>query len=128
MAAPKPLEVIAGALNGTDGVPQVYVDAAPQGTNPPYGVIKRVDPRLERYFGGAFQRIDFQIGLHEMDYSADVADRLWADQQAIEGALELQSITGLTDSLCWRLAPPRTNTDNDSFSIVQTFTVRFRET
>lgn len=123
-----PIEHIAMALSAAAGVPQVYTDIAPQGSNPPYAVLTVVDPRLERYFGGAFQALDFQVGIYEVDYSADVATRMETYRQAVEDALELQAIDGLTDSLCWRLAPHRTNTDNDSFSVLQTYRLRFRET
>lgn len=127
MADSQPMEAIAAVLNATSGVPQTYVDAARQGANPPYVVLKRIDPRLRRYFGGAFQDIDFQIGIYEVDYSDDVASRLWTIHAAISGALELSTITGLTDSLTWRVAPPRTNTDNDSFSIIQLWRLKYRE-
>lgn len=125
------MEDIATYLNGLSGdneLPQVWVDEAVQGANPPYIVVKRINPQLERYFGGACQRIDFQLSIHDVNYSAAVADAIWAYHAIIIDKLDLHEMAGYNTNIVHRLAPPRTNVDaGNTFSLVQAWQFYFKE-
>jgi hypothetical protein len=124
-----PIEKVAEVLNEIASLPQVYADQALQGASPPYIVITRINPRLSRYFGGAFQLVDFQIAQHYVDYSETTVETAKTQHQIISDALELSAVDGLTSSIAHRLTPYRVNIDDGNhFSIVQTWQIFFEET
>lgn len=132
-----PIEEICSKLNalpvtttspGYEDLPQVYADVSPQGASLPYIVVSRLNPRLSRFFGGAFQIVDFQVKQHYINYSSEAVTEAQADHTKIKDGLELQSVTGLTGSVMHRLAPYRVNVnDGNHFTIVQAWQLFFEE-
>ncbi len=123
-----PIELIVAKLN-LENLPQVYADQAPQGSTLPYIVVSRVNPQLDRYFGGVIQKVDFQIKQYYIKYSQSQMDAAKIHNQTIEDTLELQHFDA-TDNcrITHKIAPYRVNIEDDNnFNLVQTWNFYYEE-